>query len=52
MHKLMEDQKLHKLTHFSSVLQLCRNKFIDLHSKSMAWFLHNRNTGLKRVGGL
>ena len=36
-------------TRFRSMLQLCGNQSIDLEYKSMNWFLHNCNTGLKWV---
>ena len=35
------------LTHFSSVLLLCRDQPIHFYSKPMNWFLHNCNTGQK-----
>ena len=37
------------LTCFRPVLLLCGNQSADLHSKSMDWFLHNADTGLKWV---
>ena len=37
------------LTHFRSVLPLCRNQLIDLNYLLMAWFLNNGNAGLKWV---
>ena len=35
------------LTYFGSLLLISRNQSTDLDSKSMEWFLHNYNTGLK-----
>ena len=32
---------------FRPVLPLCGNQFTVVWSKSMEWFLYNRNTGLK-----
>ena len=37
------------LTHFRSVLSLCKNQPIDLNYLLMTWFLNNDNAGLKWV---
>ena len=34
------------LAYFSPVLPLYRNHYIDMHHKSVDWFLYNDNTGL------
>ena len=37
------------LTYFSWILILYGNQSVDLHSKSLGWFLYHRNTGLAWV---
>ena len=39
-------KKTFKKVYFSLVLQLYRNRHIDLLCKSVDWFLYNGNTGL------
>ena len=38
-----------RLTHYVPVLLSYRNQSIDLHSKSIDWFLHEGNTGIEWV---
>ena len=43
--KVRTDRALKYLTHWLPVLPSYRNQLIDLHSKSVDWFLYEDNTG-------